>query len=136
MKKLSSLLLALAGSLACSGANSVPSHIVQPLPRELDPRLEQPLTPPSHIVRPLTEEETARRERELAPVPTAGLKEDGDEYIPDVRAGLQREYAKRKGERTGLRLGYSTRLFMILIILLLAAFYLVAYKLEVIMKFF
>ena len=76
MKKLSSLLLALAGSLACSGANGVPSHIVQPLPRELDPRLEQPLTPPSHIVRPLTEEETARRERELAPVPTAGLKED------------------------------------------------------------
>ena len=53
------LLLALAGSLACSGANGVPSHIVQPLPRELDPRLEQPLTPPSHIVRPLTEEETA-----------------------------------------------------------------------------
>ena len=50
MKKLSSLLLALAGSLACSGANGVPSHIVQPLPRELDPRLEQPLTPPSHIV--------------------------------------------------------------------------------------
>ena len=47
MKKLSSLLLALAGSLACSGANGVPSHIVQPLPRELDPRLEQPLTPPS-----------------------------------------------------------------------------------------
>ena len=38
MKKLSSLLLALAGSLACSGANGVPSHIVQPLPRELDPR--------------------------------------------------------------------------------------------------
>ena len=73
MKKLSSLLLALAGSLACSGANGVPSHIVQPLPRELDPRLEQPLTPPSHIVRPLTEEETARRERELAPVPTAGF---------------------------------------------------------------
>ena len=27
MKKLSSLLLALAGSLACSGANGVPSHI-------------------------------------------------------------------------------------------------------------
>lgn len=27
MKKLSSLLLALAGSLACSGANGVPSHL-------------------------------------------------------------------------------------------------------------
>ena len=86
MKKLSSLLLALAGSLACSGANGVPSHIVQPLPRELDPRLEQPLTPPSHIVRPLTEEETARRERELAPVPTAGLKEDGEKAIQTYSA--------------------------------------------------
>ena len=86
MKKLSSLLLALAGSLACSGANGVPSHIVQPLPRELDPRLEQPLTPPPHIVRPLTEEETARRERELAPVPTAGLKEDGEKAIQTYSA--------------------------------------------------
>jgi len=85
MKKLSSLLLALAGSLACSGANGVPSHIVQPLPRELDPRLEQPLTPPSHIVRPLTAEETARRERELAPVPTAGLKEDGENPPSSIR---------------------------------------------------
>lgn len=86
MKKLSSLLLALAGSLACSGANGVPSHIVQPLPRELDPRLEQPLTPPPHIVRPLTAEETARRERELAPVPTAGLKEDGEKAIQTYSA--------------------------------------------------
>ena len=86
MKKLSSLLLALAGSLACSGANGVPSHIVQPLPRELDLHLEQPLTPPSHIVRPLTAEETARRERELAPVPTAGLKEDGEKAIQTYSA--------------------------------------------------
>ena len=81
-------------------------------------------------------EAEARKEREKRIRAELGLKEDGDEYIPDVRAGLQREYATRKGERTGLRLGYSTRLFMILIILLLAAFYLVAYKLEVIMKFF
>lgn len=42
MKKLSSLLLALAGSLACSGANGVPSHIVQPLPRELIPAWNNP----------------------------------------------------------------------------------------------
>lgn len=81
-------------------------------------------------------EAEARKEREKRIRAELGLKEDGDEYIPDVRAGLQREYAKRKGERSGLRLGYSTRLFMILIILLLAAFYLVTYKLEVIMKFF
>ena len=84
MKKLSSLLLALAGSLACSGANGVPSHIVQPLPRELDPRLEQPLTPPSHIVRPLTEEETARRERRKNRRPTQ-LRNPDTEPSPDFR---------------------------------------------------
>ncbi|MCC8092275.1 hypothetical protein, partial [Akkermansia sp.] len=77
MKKLSSLLLALAGSLACSGANGVPSHIVQPLPRELDPRQEQPLTPPAHIVSPRTEEQAARRAREQAPVATRGVEEEG-----------------------------------------------------------
>ena len=77
MKKLSSLLLALAGSLACSGANGVPSHIVQPLPRELDPRLEQPLTPPSHIVRPPPRlrkrlplpQHPARRKASCRPIP-------------------------------------------------------------------
>lgn len=82
MKKLSSLLLlALTGGLACGATDGVPAHIVQPLPKELDPRLEPPLAPPSGIVRPLTAEETARRERELAPVPTAGLKEDGEKAI-------------------------------------------------------
>ncbi len=81
MKKLFSLLLVLTGNLACGDAGGVPSHIVQPLPRELDPRLEQPLTPPPNIVRPLTAEETAQRERELAPVPTAGMREEGKRAI-------------------------------------------------------
>lgn len=81
MKKLFSLLLVLTGNLACGGADGVPSHIVQPLPKELDPRLEQPLTPPSNIVRPLTAEETAQRERELAPVPTAGMREEGEKAV-------------------------------------------------------
>ena len=65
-----------------------------------------------------------------------GLPENGDEYIPDVRTGLQKEYAKRKGERAGLRLGYSTRLFMILIIILIGIFYLATYKIDLIMKLF
>ena len=87
MKKLSSLLLlALTGGLACGATDGVPAHIVQPLPKELDPRLEPPLAPPSGIVRPLTAEETARRERELAPVPTAGLKEDGEKAIEAYNA--------------------------------------------------
>lgn len=87
MKKLSSLLLlALTGGLACGAADGVPAHIVQPLPRELDPRLEPPLAPPSGIVRPLTAEETAQRARELAPVPTEGLKEDGEKAIEAYNA--------------------------------------------------
>jgi len=81
-------------------------------------------------------EAEARKEREKRIRAELGLKEDGDEYIPDVRAQLQKEYEKRKGERSGFRLGHATRLFMILIILLLVAFYLVTYKLDVIMKFF
>lgn len=47
MKKLSSLLLlALTGGLACGATDGVPAHIVQPLPKELDPRLEPPRLPP------------------------------------------------------------------------------------------
>lgn len=85
MKKLFSLLFILTGNLPCGAADGVPSHIVQPLPRELDPRLEQPLTPPSNIVRPLTAKETAQRERELAPVPTSGMKEEGEKAIETYR---------------------------------------------------
>ena len=81
-------------------------------------------------------EAEARKEREKRIRAELGLKEDGDEYIPDVRTGLRREYEKRKGERTGLKLGYTTRLFMILIILLIIAFYLTTYKLDAIMKLF
>lgn len=87
MKKLSSLLLlALTGGLACGATDGVPAHIVQPLPRELDPRLETPLSPPSGIVRPMTAEETAQRERDLAPVPTGGLKEEGEKAISAYEA--------------------------------------------------
>lgn len=87
MKKLSSLLLfALTGGLACGATDGVPAHIVQPLPKELDPRLEPPLVPPSNIVRPMTAEETARRNRELAPVPTSQLKEDGEKAVSAYNA--------------------------------------------------
>lgn len=87
MKKLSSLLLlALTGGLACGATDGVPAHIVQPLPKELDPRLEPPLTPPSSIVRPMTAEEAARRNQELAPVPTERLKEDGKKAIDTYNA--------------------------------------------------
>ena len=81
-------------------------------------------------------EAEARKEREKRIRAELGLPENGDEYIPDVRTGLQKEYAKRKGKRAGLRLGYSTRLFMILIIILIGIFYLATYKIDLIMKLF
>ena len=80
--------------------------------------------------------ELTAKEREKRIRAELGLPENGDEYIPDVRTGLQKEYAKRKGERAGLRLGYSTRLFMILIIILIGIFYLATYKIDLIMKLF
>ncbi len=81
-------------------------------------------------------EAEARKEREKRIRAELGLAEDGDEYIPDVKASLQKEYAKRKSERLGAGLGYSTRLFMILIIILIAIFYLATYKVDLIMKLF
>lgn len=82
-------------------------------------------------------EAEARKEREKRIRAELGLKEDGDEYIPDVRAGLQREYNKRRAVRRGQKANSRTfRLFLILIVLLMIAFYLVTYKLDVILKMF
>lgn len=81
-------------------------------------------------------EAEARKEREKRIRAELGLDENGNEYIPDVRASLQREYSKQRSNRPKAGLGYSTRLFLILIVLLMAAFYLVTYKLDLIMKFF
>ena len=72
--------LALAGGFAF-GASDIPSHIVQPLPKELDPMLEPAFQPPANIVRPLTAEETAQREKDLAPIPSAPLTEDGEKAL-------------------------------------------------------
>lgn len=82
-------------------------------------------------------EAEARKEREKRIRAELGLKEDGAEYIPDVRASLEREYNKRKSMRSGQKTtSYTFRLFLILIILLMLAFYLVTYKLDTILKIF
>lgn len=73
-------ILTLAGGIAC-GATDAPSHIVQPLPRELDPMLEPALQVPAAIARPLTERETVQRDKDLAPVPSAPLEEDGQKAM-------------------------------------------------------
>lgn len=81
-------------------------------------------------------EAEARKEREKRIRAELGLEQNGDEYVPDVRASLHKEFNKRRAERPKIGLGYSGRLFLILIILLMVAFYLVTYKLDVIMKLF
>ena len=79
----------------------------QPKPKrfELKPRYWDP-------------EAEARKEREKRMRAELGLKEDGEEYIPDVRAGFQREYARRKANRPAKSMSYSLRLFLILIVIL------------------
>ncbi|WP_294140393.1 hypothetical protein [uncultured Sanguibacteroides sp.] len=97
----------------------------QPKPKrfELKPRYWDP-------------EAEARKEREKRMRAELGLKEDGEEYIPDVRAGFQREYARRKASRPARSMSYSLRLFLILIVILLVIFYLATYKLDLILKLF
>ncbi|MCR9011396.1 MULTISPECIES: hypothetical protein [Gabonibacter] len=97
----------------------------QPKPKrfELKPRYWDP-------------EAEARKEREKRMRAELGLKEDGEEYIPDVRSGFQREYARRKANRPAKSMSYSLRLFLILIVILLVIFYLATYKLDLILKLF
>ena len=81
-------------------------------------------------------EEEARREREKRVRAELGLKEEDGEYVPDVRAGLQREYARRKAERAGGKMMSAFRFFIVLIVLLLAFFYIITYKMEDILDWF
>ncbi len=52
-------MLTLVGALT-AGAEDYPAHIVQPLPKELDPRLEPALQAPADVARPLNAAETAQ----------------------------------------------------------------------------
>lgn len=81
-------------------------------------------------------EAEAKKEREKRIRAELGLKEDGDEYVPDVRAGLRQEYARRKAERGGGKMINAFRFFIILMVLLVVFFYLVAYKMEDILDWF
>lgn len=81
-------------------------------------------------------EEEAKKEREKRVRAELGLDENGGGYVPDVRAGLQREYARRKAERAGGRMIRAYRFFIVLIVLLLLVFYLVSTKMDAILEFF
>ena len=59
----------------------------------------------------------AKEEREL------GLKDDDKTYIPNIKGQFRQEYEKRKANRNGLNSNYALRLFMILTLLFIMAFY-------------
>lgn len=82
---------------------------------------------------PVKEEQEARRRRIRAELK---LEENSDQYIPDVRGQFRREYEKRKSFRASANSGYTIRLFLILIMLFLAAFYVFVKNPEGILKFF
>lgn len=81
-------------------------------------------------------EEEARIEREKRIKAELGEPEDSNIYVHNVREGLRKEYKKRTAGRKKGILTRSTRLFLILIMLLLGVFYLLTYKLEAIFNFF
>ena len=60
----------------------------------------------------------AKEERE-----ERGLKDDDKTYIPNIKGQFRQEYEKRKANRNGLNSNYALRLFMILTLLFIMAFY-------------
>ena len=84
---------------------------------------------------PVKEEQEARKRRIRAEL---GLEEkkEGESYASDIRTQFQKEYAKRKATRGSANAGRTLRLFMILIMLFMIAFYVFAKNPDGIMRFF
>lgn len=80
-------------------------------------------------------EKEAREERERRIKAELGLKDDAH-YVPHVRGEFRREYEKRKAARSSIGSARTLRLFMILILLFLAAFYVFIKNPEGIFRFF
>lgn len=68
-------------------------------------------------------EKEAREERERRIKAELGIKEDDKRYIPNVRGQFRNEYERRKAARSSIGSARTIRLFMILILLFLGAFY-------------
>jgi len=69
---------------------------------------------------PEKEERELRKKRIQAEL---GLKDEDGQYIPNIQGQLRREYEKRKSARSSISSARTIRLFMILILLFIAAFY-------------
>lgn len=85
-------------------------------------------------------EKEAREERVKRARAELGLKDEGEEdvyvYVPNVRGQFRSEYEKRKAMRTNAGSARTIRLFMILVILFLGAFYVFVKNPEGLLKLF
>ena len=69
---------------------------------------------------PEKEEREAREKRIKAEL---GIKDDDGQYNPNIQGQFRREYEKRKAARSSISSARTIRLFMILLLLFIAAFY-------------
>lgn len=82
---------------------------------------------------PEKEEREAREKRIKAEL---GLQDDDGQYIPNIKGQFKHEFQRRKSERSEYNSKYTLRLFMILLMLFMAAFYIFLRNPDGIMKFF
>lgn len=82
---------------------------------------------------PQKEERELREKRIKAEL---GIKEDEEQYIPHIQGQFRNEYEKRKAARNDVNAMRTVRLFMILIFLFVAAFYIFIKNSEAIYRFF
>lgn len=81
-------------------------------------------------------EKEAREDREKRIKAELGIKEDDNQYIPNVRGQFRNEYEKRKTARSSIGSARTIRLFMILLLLFMAAFYTFVKNPDGLLRFF
>lgn len=82
---------------------------------------------------PEKEEREMREKRIKAEL---GIQDDDKQYIPHVQGQLRHEYERRKSARINAGSARTIRLFMILVLLFLAAFYVFVKNPEGLMRLF
>ena len=80
-------------------------------------------------------EKEAREEREKRIKAELGLMDD-ENYTPHIRGEFRKEYNKRKASRSTITSSQTIRLFMILVLLFIVAFFVYIKNPEGIMRFF
>lgn len=82
-------------------------------------------------------EKEAREERVKRARAELGLKDEGEDvYVSGIKGQFRNEYERRKAMRSNVGSARTIRLFMILLMLFVAAFYMFVKNPEGILKFF